>query len=242
MNWTIINKIRRFTRISLIKTLYVNFSKLPFNQAVRLPILLPRNTYLYDFSGKIIIEGAVKPFMIRFGYFGEDTKVWRNSRILLKLNGLIIFKGESHYGNGVSIRVEKDAVLTIGDNVRISNDTKIIAYEKIEIGNNCRIAWECQIIDTNFHYIRDIASGELTIRNTPIKIGNNNWIGNRSNIMKGTETPDFCIIAGNSLCNTRYEIPEYSFIAGSPAKLKKTGIYRVLDKEESEIEKKKAKR
>jgi acetyltransferase-like isoleucine patch superfamily enzyme len=76
------------------------------------------------------------------------------------------------------------------------------------------------------------------MKNLPIKIGNQNWIGNRSNIMKGTETPDNCIIAANSMCNTKYDIPSYSLIAGSPAKLKKTGIYRVLDKEEQEIEKK----
>ncbi|WP_439185740.1 acyltransferase [Carboxylicivirga taeanensis] len=235
MNWTIINKIRRFRRIGLFKTIFLNFHKLPFKQAIRLPILVTRNTYFYDLSGKIIINAPVKPFMIRIGYFGEDTCAWKDGRALLKVRGTLIFKGNSHYGIGVSIRVEPNSKLVIGDNVRISNNTKIICYEDIEIGNNCRIAWECQIIDTTFHYIKNINTDEISILNAPIKIGNNNWLGNRSNIMKGTNTPDFCIIAGGSLCNQHYDIPNYSMIAGVPAKLKKTGICRVLDAEEAEI-------
>lgn len=237
MNWSVINKLRRFFRISIFKTIYVNFSKLPFHQAVKLPILITRGTYLYDLSGKInIASNVIKPFMIRFGYFGEDTKVWKSNKTLLKIRGDLFFRGGSHYGIGVILRVEPNAILEIGDNVRIGNETKIICYNKIVIGNNCRIAWENQIIDTTFHYIKDINTGNVLEKDGTILIGNNNWIGNRSSIMKGTITPDFCIVASNSLCNTLYEIP-YSLLAGVPAKLKKTGIYRVLDKEESEIEK-----
>ncbi|WP_340112515.1 acyltransferase [Maribellus mangrovi] len=235
MSWKIINILRRVIRIGFIKTIFLNFSKLPLQQALKLPIIVTRNTYFYDLSGKINIEGEVKPFMVRMGYFGEDTNVWKNNRILLKIRGALTFKGSSHYGIGVSIRVEPNAELTIGDNVRISNNTKIISYESITIGNNCRIAWECQLIDTTFHYIKNKKNGEVAPKNKRIIIGNNNWIGNRANIMKGTITPDYCIIAGGSMCNKTFEIPNYSLIAGSPAELKKTGIYRVLDEEEKEI-------
>ncbi|MFH6769534.1 acyltransferase [Gaetbulibacter aquiaggeris] len=208
---------------------------LPLNQAIRLPIILTRKVHLFDLSGKIKINGPVKFSMIRFGYFGEDTAVAKDFNTLLKIRGTLIFNGGAHFGIGVTIRVENGATFEIGNNVRISNQTKIICYEKIEIGNDCRIAWECQIIDTTFHYIRNKITGEFAGLNASVKIGNNNWIGNRSNIMKGTETPDFCIIAGGSLCNQKYDIQEYSLIAGTPAKLKKTNVYRVLDEEEKDI-------
>jgi acetyltransferase-like isoleucine patch superfamily enzyme len=72
----------------------------------------------------------------------------------------------------------------------------------------------------------------------PIKIGAHNWIGNRSNIMKGTITPDYCIVASGSLCNKKIDAPSYSLIAGVPARLIKSNIYRVLDDEESLIRQK----
>ena len=56
--------------------------------------------------------------------------------------------------------------------------------------------------------------------------------------MQGTKTPDFFIAASNTLCNKDYTtiIPEYSLVGGSPAKLLKTGLCRVLDREEKEID------
>jgi acetyltransferase-like isoleucine patch superfamily enzyme len=77
--------------------------------------------------------------------------------------------------------------------------------------------------------------GSITSLTAPIRIGSNNWIGNRCSIMKGATLPSYTIVAANSLCNKKYDFPEYSLIAGSPAKLIKTGIYRCLDKEEDEI-------
>lgn len=234
MNWLLINKIRRFLHIGWIKTLYFNFTKLPLEQAIKLPIILTRNTYFYDLSGKIEIKGPVSSGMIRFGFFGEDTHVWNSVKTLLKIRGKIIFEGSSHYGIGVIIRVEENATLRIGNNVRISNNAKIISYKEIEIGSNCRIAWETQIIDTTFHYMKDVITDEVNVRDGIIKIGKNNWIGNRTTISKGTVTPDYCIIASGSLCNKIYEIPNNSFIAGIPAKFVKTNIVRLLDAEESE--------
>lgn len=53
--------------------------------------------------------------------------------------------------------------------------------------------------------------------------------------MKSAVTPDYTIVASNSLYNKHYNFPQYSLIAGSPVKLIKTGIYRCFDKEEEEI-------
>jgi acetyltransferase-like isoleucine patch superfamily enzyme len=235
MNWKKINILRRLFRVSISKTLYFNFAKLPMRQAIKLPFLISRNTYFFDLSGKVILEGEARFAMVRFGFFGEDTKVWKDGRNLLKIQGTLVFKGSSHYGTGIIFRVEPNATLSIGDNVRISNDAKIICYKHIQIGSNCRIAWECQLIDTTFHYIKSIETGEINERHGAIIIGNNNWIGNRAAIMKGTVTPDYCIIAGGSMCNKVYE-KSYSLLAGTPAKLVKENVYRVLDAEEAMID------
>lgn len=227
--WVRINKARRFLRLGILKTIFLNFYMLPFKQAIHLPIILTRKVHFYDLSGEIIINGPVSFAMIRFGYFGEDTNVAKDFNTLLKIRGNLIFQGEAHFGIGVTIRVESGATLQIGNNVRISNLTKIICYEKIEIGNNCRIAWDCQIIDTNFHFIKNTITGEVPEIHKPVKIGMNNWIGNRTTILKGTETPDFCIVSSNSLCNKAYSFPTHSLIGGIPARLLKSNVYRLLD-------------
>lgn len=43
-------------RINLLKTLYFNFRKLPFRQAVHLPILLGFNVILRDIKGSVIVN------------------------------------------------------------------------------------------------------------------------------------------------------------------------------------------
>lgn len=235
MNWEIINKMRRFMRTSWVKSIYLNFAMLPFKQAIHLPIILTKYTHFYSLSGKISLINEPKFGMIRFGYFGEDAVVPKDVRTSLQIEGNLRLGNSVHFGNGIIIRVEPDATVTIEDNVIIGNRTKIICFDKITIGHDTRIAWESQILDTTFHFMRNIADGSISELAKPVVIGAHNWIGNRSNIMKGCVLPDYTIVAAGSLCNKYYDFPQYSLVAGTPCKLIKTGIYRCLDKEEKEI-------
>ena len=239
MNWELINKIRRFLRTGWIKSAYLNFTMLPFRDAIKMPIILSRYTYFYSLSGRIELTSSAKFGMIRFGYFGEDVITPKDARTLLQIEGTMRLASNVHFGSGVVIRVEPNAVLDIQTNVRISNRTKIICYDSIFIGNDSRIAWECQIIDTTFHYMRNISDNSVTELTSPISIGAHNWIGNRVNIMKGAVLPNYTIVAAGSLCNKKYDLPEKTLIAGTPAKLIKSGIYRCLDEEEAEIKREK---
>lgn len=235
MNWELINRFRRIVRTSWFKSLFLNFTMLPFKQAVKLPIIVSRYTYFYSLPGRIELTSPARLGMIRLGYFGEDVITPKDTRTLLQIEGTMRLAENVHLGCGVIIRVEENATLDIEANVRISNRTKIICYDNVKICHDTRIAWECQIIDTSFHYMRNINDNSVTELTNPIVIGAHNWIGNRCNIMKGTLIPDYTIVASGSLCNKHYDFPQYSLIAGSPAKLIKTGIYRCLDKEEEEI-------
>lgn len=235
MSWNKLNLLRRIHRTSLWRTIYFNLKMLPFKQAIRFPILITSNTYFYSLSGKIELSSPPRFAMIRFGYFGEDTLHPRSNVSLLQFDGVIKLSDNVHFGNGLTIRVLPEATLTIKSNVKINNKTKIICYNDIIIGSDTRIAWDCQIFDTSFHYIRNIHDHSVSNMIGKISIGNHNWIGNRVSVMKGTVIPDYTIVGTNSLLNRDYDIPEYSLLAGSPAKLIKTGIYRCLDAEEKEI-------
>jgi acetyltransferase-like isoleucine patch superfamily enzyme len=140
------------------------------------------------------------------------------------------------FGIGNSIIIDKNSILKLGSNVSMGANNKIICRNNIIIGNNYRAAWDVQIFDTNFHYIKNIEDGSVSRRENKVIIGNNNWFGNRSSIMPGTITNDFFIAASNSLCNKDYtNLPKYSLVGGSPAKLLKTNVVRVLDREAKEI-------
>lgn len=112
----------------------------------------------------------------------------------------------------------------------------IFIYGKIVFGGNSRISWDCQIMDTAFHYVENLLDGDIKPLTSPIVLGNNIWIGNRTTIAKGTVLPDYTIVASNSLVNKDFSsIGENCLIAGLPAKLKQQNIRRVFD---SKVQKK----
>lgn len=227
MNWEIVNKIRRALRISWPKTLYLNFITLPFKQACKLPIIVTRYTYFYSLSGKIEFESMPKFGMIRIGFQGEDVAVPKNERTLLQIEGKWIMGKGVKIGVGSIIRIEPNAKLVLEDNVKIGAKCRIIAYQSIIIGEDTDISWECQLLDSDMHQIVSISDGgEQIAMNIPIYIGKCNWIGTRSTVLKGCSTPDYTTIGALSVCNKRYNIPQYSIIAGQPANLIKTGFTR----------------
>lgn len=226
INWNWVNILRRTLRIGWFKTLYLNFNLFPFYKAYRLPIIVSRYTYIYSLSGKLILNAPVKFGMIRIGFLGEDVVVPKNERALIQLEGDLVCGNNVRLGCGVILRIEPNAKLILHDNVRIGSKCRIIAYDSISIGENTGISWECQLLDSNMHDIVEMESGRKITSSSPIIIGANNWIGTRCSIMKGTRTPDFTTVGSSSFCNKNYQIPPYSIIAGSPAKLVKSGYVR----------------
>ena len=113
--------------------------------------------------------------------------------------------------------------LFIGDNCEMGDMTHIVAYERVEIGNNVLIASKCFISDTNHgSYKGDNQDSPETPPNKrelvtgPVRIGDNVWIGENVVILAGAEIGDGCIIGANSVI--KGTIPELTIVAGSPAK------------------------
>ena len=233
--WNKLNHFRRLLRVSVWKTLFFNFHMLPFSQAVKLPIILTRNTYFYNLSGIVKIKGDVKFGMIRFGFMGEDTNVWKNDRALINISGSIIFKGSVRFGVGVSLRVENFGTLQMGNNILMNYKTKLICYDSIIIEDDCNIAWDVQILDTDLHFMRNTLNNTVSSRTAPVKIGRSNWIGNSVSIQKGAHTADYCIIASGSIVNSKSISCENSIIAGSPAKIVKNNYTYILCEEEAAV-------
>lgn len=130
------------------------------------------------------------------------------------------------------IRVESygEGKLVIHSDVYIGDDTLISCTESIEIGSMTMIAHGVQIFDNDSHplnsqqreldylIITNQKSGDRPKINTsPIKIGNNVWIGFNSIITKGVSIGDRSIVAAGSVVTK--DVPANTLVAGNPAKI-----------------------
>lgn len=223
----IFNKIKRDTWVLryIIPTIYFNFHYLPFKQAIFLPIYL-RKPKLLTLKGKVIIQtgGRIWPGMIRLGVF--RVSIYPPKGIMFENRGTIVFKGRCSIGNNSYISVGKTGTLVFGDGFSASTSLKIACYDTIEFGKNVSCGWECTFMDTDFHRMKYLDGRESPKPYGQIRIGEGCWIGFRSIVQKNTVLPNRTTVASNSLVNKVYDIPEASIIAGQPAKLVKTGIYR----------------
>ena len=85
----------------LLPSLWFNLKYLPFKQAIKLPILLYRPTFL-RLKGSVVIESDDIRFgMIKLGLF--TSAVYPNSGITIRNDGILLFKGECYIGNDTYI-------------------------------------------------------------------------------------------------------------------------------------------
>lgn len=229
-----IGRILYNNHINWVKTAYFNFRSLPFKQAVKFPVYVYSNTSLIDLSGRVEITGEISPGMVKLG------KKWARSfgKTRVLNYGVIKFGNNVRICEGAYIVVDPSGTLNIGNNVRIGENTEIFTAYKISIGNNTGIAYQSQILDSDSHYMINTRTREIRYCKAEIRIGDNNWIGSRTTIKKGTITPNNLIVSSSYsvLCKDYTKtIPENSVIGGIPAKLIATDYRRVFNLK-SEVE------
>ncbi|MGR2767999.1 acyltransferase [Photobacterium ganghwense] len=214
---------------SLPWTIYVNFRYLPFEQAIRLPIILfsPR---LVELKGRIIISSK----KIRFGMIqlGEHiVSIYPDNGITLENKGGVIdFSGTCVIGSNSYISVGDKGKLELGDDLVATSSLKIVCYHYVSVSSRTRFGWDCMLMDTGFHPLKHKENGEFIGKAYgPIKLGTNNWFANGTLIMKNTVTAEYCTFGARSVLLKNYESSPYSLYAGSPARVVKVGVYRDMD-------------
>lgn len=66
-------------RLSLWRTLYVNFRLLPFKEAVKLPIFIYGKVRLFILSGKVQFNSTIYRGMVKIGVNGDSFSLFDNS-------------------------------------------------------------------------------------------------------------------------------------------------------------------
>lgn len=113
---------------------------------------------------------------------------------------------------------QADAEIIIGNYALISPGTRISAAQSIRIGDNCMLAANVYISDSDWHGIYNrIRPFRCT---KPVVIANNVWLGERVIVNKGVTIGENSVIGAGSVVTKN--IPANSIAAGNPARVIKT--------------------
>lgn len=125
--------------------------------------------------------------------------------------GGTLIAGNCQLYSGVRLEIGEQGKLEIGNGTYINRNTLIICEKQITIGENCKIAWDVIIMDSDLHPLNS-----TSIVNKPVIIGERVWIGCRCIILKGVTIGDGAVIAAGSVVTKN--IPPSTIWGGSPAR------------------------
>lgn len=224
----LLHKIRNLGRIlfSLPASLWFNFKYFPFQQAIRLPVILYRPKI--SGNGKYILPANIHTGMIRMGF--PAVSVFQAKGVVLENRGEVRFLGSALLGGGSAVSVGEKGKLEIGDRFANQAGGKLICYHSITLGYAVRLGWESIVCDTDFHTMKSEDGTHYTKGFGPIEIGERVWIGSFCKIFKNSKIPHHCTLASNTLISKAMDCRPYSLIyQGDELKAKYTGYFRDLD-------------
>lgn len=125
-------------------------------------------------------------------------------------------------GKGNAIRCH-EGNLRIGRKVVMGATNTINCYLDIEIGDDCILADWIYICDFDHRYEdMTIPIKKQGIVKSPVKIGPDCWLGEKSTVLRGVTIGTGSVIASHALVNK--DVPPNSIVGGVPARvLKKRG-------------------
>ena len=216
--------MRYFWRINWPKSIWLSFKALPFKQAIKIPIIVSWNTKINS-VGKIIFQGKIHPAMLMIGVIRLPAfETYRETTVFTN-KGTLVIKGNVKLHPGVKLLIYKGATMSVGNHVGFGANTKIACNNSITIGDDVRISWNSQILDTDFHYLYNIEKDKFYPKSKPIVIHDNVFIGNGCTICKGTVITSGSVISCISKVKGDFSKEgENLLIVGNPAVILKKGF------------------
>lgn len=165
-------------------------------------------------------QGAfIHPTVVRSGdgavYVGRDARVGRRSE--LHAHG-----GTIRLAPGVSVRADVK-VITYRGGIDIGEAAVVVSYSMlyggggITVGKRVLIGNHCVISGLDHTYPGRARVTESPMREAPVVIGDDVWIGAFSLILAGVTVGEGAIVGSHSL--VREDVPPYTVVAGQPARV-----------------------
>lgn len=167
------------------------------------------------------LSALVRYYMIKL-YFRSRFRINALSyigsslRIFIYKAGNITVNGKIHILDNVEL--QSAGQINFGNGCSINSYSRIVALEKISLGERVVLAQFVTIVDHD--HSTKIINGKLNvekIETSPIYIGNYVWIGDKATITKGVSIGDNVVIAANSVVTK--DIPSNCIAGGIPAKV-----------------------
>lgn len=213
-----------FWKINWLKTLWLNLKILPFCDAIKCPILVAYNVKIKN-VGKVLFTNDIYTGMVSIGVIRIDALETNQFPTIFNNKGTFLISGALKMHPGSCLFVASNASLSTGNHVGFGANTKVVCCKSIIIGDDVRFSWNCQLFDTDFHFLYNIEKKKHYKRLKEIVIGNNVFIGNGSTIGKGTIIPNGCVISCISKVSGDYTNDgENLLLIGNPAKIIKKGV------------------
>ncbi len=159
-----------------------------------------------------VLRGILKKG--RFERSGKLLRMEKGVRVV-KNNGAIEIGDRVFLHRGVKLSAAgafEKAVIKIGNKSYIGDRTEIHAGKSVTIGDGVNIAWDCNILDRDYH---KFCSDKEVIK--PVVIENHVWIGCGCTILKGVVIGEGAVIAAGSVVTK--SVPPRALAAGNPAKV-----------------------
>ena len=217
-------------RVNWLATIYFNLRTLPLKVAFKFPVYVYGKTGFGNLSGNVIIDSPeIVRGMIKLGRHRDDYTLPSRQYVTIA-SGTIVFKGFASIAQGFILRVI-GGTLVIGDKVWLGQSVLIDCSERIEIGEDTGITYNCRLSDSNHHYVID-SNNDVRRNSGTIRLAHSCWIGNNSVITHGTVLSPYTICTHGSLLNkdypTLYDSNDSMILAGVPAKMIAKGARRIF--------------
>lgn len=165
-------------------------------------------------NNHIIIESGCRISNTSFFIVGSNNKI-------------TISKNVSTMATEFHIERDNNTIF-IGENTSMhGRGTKTVHFAldegtNVVVGEDCMFSNDIQIRSSDSHSILDLGGKRLN-QADDIVIGKHCWLGLRCMLLKGTEIPDYTVVAGGATCTKKYT-ESNTIIAGVPAKVVKRDI------------------
>jgi acetyltransferase-like isoleucine patch superfamily enzyme len=123
-------------------------------------------------------------------------------------------------------------VVRIGDECYVGEGTRLFAATSIWIGNRVQIAHGCNVMDNNIHsldagerhreFLQNVSGGLVRLhdlRESPVVIEDDAWIGASAVILKGTTIGTGAIVGAGAVVTK--DVPAFAVAIGNPARVVK---------------------
>jgi acetyltransferase-like isoleucine patch superfamily enzyme len=202
---------RRIGPRTFFKSLYVYSKGHAYENGKGLSsFLINGNSIIHlEKNARIVNEGSFVLGLSRNTF--PPTKL--SSALQMFKNSRLIIHGSVNAAHGVTITINENATLELGNNIWINSSSNLICYDHIKIGDDSIISWDVEIRDSDIHNLLR----EGFVLSEPIDIGSNVWIGSRATILKGVKIGSGSIIATGAVV-TR-DVPEKCLVAGVPGRV-----------------------